>query len=50
MLLMVFQLLELIVEDTRVSDLFQCQIRYAFVHAQLSSIDVYYVSNDKIKK
>ena len=50
MLLMVFQLLKLIVKGTQVSDLFQCQIKYAFVHAKLSSINVHYVSNNKIMK
>ena len=34
-------LLKLIVNSTQVSDLFQCQIKYAFVHAQRSSIDVH---------
>ena len=47
---MVCQLTKLIVKGTQVSDLFQCQIKYAFVHAYLSSIDVHYVSNNKIKK
>ena len=42
MLWMVCQLLKLIVKGTRVSGLFQCQIRYAFVHAWLSSIDAHY--------
>ena len=50
MLQMVCQLLKLIVKGTQVSDLFQCQIKYAFVHAQLSRIDVHYVYNNKIKK
>ena len=34
-------LLLLIVKATQVSDLFQCQIKYAFVHAYLFIIDVY---------
>ena len=50
MLQMVCQLLKLIVKGTKISDLFQCQIKYAFVHAWLTSIDVHYVSNNKIKK
>ena len=50
MLQMVCQLLKLIVKGTQVSDLFQCQIKYAFVHAKLFSIDVHYVFNNKIKK
>ena len=49
MLWMVCQLLKLIVKGTQVSDWFQCQIKYAFVHAYLSSIDVHYVSNNKIR-
>ena len=50
MLWIVCQLLKLIVKGTQVSDLFQCQIKYAFVHVKFSSIDVYYVFNNKIKK
>ena len=50
MLQTVCQLLQLIVKGTQVSDVFQCQIKYVFVHAWLSSIDVHYVSNNKIKK
>ena len=50
MLQMVCQQLKLIVKGTQVSDLFQCQIKYAFAHTLLSSIDVHYVSNNKIKK
>ena len=50
MLLLLCQLLKLIVKGAQVSDLFQCQIKYAFVHAYLTSIDVHYVSNNKIKK
>ena len=30
---MVFQVLKLIFKGTQVSDLFQCEIKYAFVHA-----------------
>ena len=41
-------LLKLIVKDTQVSDLFQCQIKY--VHAKRSSIDVHNVSNNEIEK
>ena len=47
---MVCQLLKLIVKGTQGSNLFQYQIKYAFVHAWLSSIDIHYVSNNKIKK
>ena len=47
---MVCQLLKLIVKGTQVKDSFQCQIKYAFVHAELSSIDVHNVSNNRIKK
>ena len=50
MLQLLCQLLKLIVEGTQVSDLFQCQNKYAFVHAYFSSIDVHYVTNNKIKK
>ena len=50
MLQMVCQLLKLIVKGTQVLDLFQCQIKYAFAHAKLSSVNVHYVSNNKIKK
>ena len=50
MLHMVCQLLKLIVKGTQVSDVFQCQIKYAFVHVYLSSIDVHYASNNKIKR
>ena len=44
------ELLKLIVKGTQVLDLFQCQIKYAFVDAQLSSINVHYVSNNSFKK
>ena len=50
MLQMVCQFIKLIVKGTQVSDLFQCQIKYAFVHVKLYNIDVHYVSNNKIKK
>ena len=50
MLQIVCQLLKLIVKGTQVSDLFQWQIKCAFVHAYLSSIDVHYFSNNKINK
>ena len=44
-------LILLIVKATQVSDLFQCQIRYAFVHAKLLIIDVYNnIFNNKIAK
>ena len=43
-------LLKLIVNGTHVSNLFHCQIKYAFVHAYYSSIDVYNVSNNRIEK
>ena len=43
-------LLKLFVNGTHVSDLFQCQIKYAFVHAKRFSIDVHNVSNNKIEK
>ena len=47
MLRMVCELLKL--TGTQVSNLFQCQVKYAFLHAKLSSIDVHHVSNNKIK-
>ena len=50
MLQMVCHLLKLIVKGTQVSDLFQCQIKYASVHTYPPIIDVHYVSNNKIKK
>ena len=43
-------LLKRIVNGTQVSDLFQCQIKYAFVNAKHSSVDVHNVSNNKIAK
>ena len=43
-------LLKLIVNGTHVPDLFQCQIKYAFVHAYRSSIDVHNVFNNEIEK
>ena len=43
-------LLKLIFKATQVSDLFQCQIKYAFVHAYLFIIDVYNIFNNKIAK
>ena len=43
-------LLKLIVNGTQVLDLFQCQIKYAFVQAYHSSIDVHNVSNNEIEK
>ena len=42
-------LLKPIVNGTHVSDLFQCQIKYAFVHAKRSSIHVHNISNNKIE-
>ena len=50
MLHMVCELHKLIVKGTQVLDLFQCQNKYAFVDAQLSSINVHYVSNTNVKK
>ena len=43
-------LLKLIVKATQVSDLFQCQIKYAFVHAKLFIIHIYNIFNSKITK
>ena len=43
-------LLKLIVNDAQVSDLFQCQIKYAIVHAERSIIYIHNVSNNKIEK
>ena len=43
-------LLWLIVKATQVSDLFQSQIKYAFVHAKLFNIFVYNLFNNKTAK
>ena len=43
-------LLKLNINGTQVSDLFQCLIKYAFVHAKHSSIDVHNVFNNEIEK
>ena len=45
-----FLCVTLIVKATQVSDLFQCQIKYAFVRAKLFIIDVYNIFDNKIAK
>ena len=50
MLQTVCVLLLLIVKATQVSDLFQCQIKYAFVHALAYIINVYNMFDNKIEK
>ena len=42
-------LLKMIVKATQVSDLFQCQIKYAFVHAKLFISDVYNILIVKLR-